>query len=110
MEQEIIKPESQPHGGSQAFGRTGALIASIGATLMILSMTGAAMLATVWAFSKLFGFPDIVMYGFMVLGAIPVLWGTVWTAGRARHVEQLLASGKDIDVPVFKLMHYLRMG
>jgi hypothetical protein len=41
---------------------------------------------------------------------IPVLWGTVWTAGRAWHVERLLASGKDVDVPVFNLMHYFRKG
>lgn len=110
MEQEIIKPESEPKNTSQAFSPTGSLIAAAGATLMILSMTGAAMLATVWAFSKLFGFPDFVMYGFMALGFIPVLWGTIWTAGRAWHVERLLASGKDVDVPVFNLTHYLRKG
>ena len=108
MEQEIIKPESQPRNTSQAFGTTGSFVAAAGATLMILSMTGAAMLATVWAFSKLFGFPDFIMYGIMALGVIPVLWGTIWTAGRAMHVEQLLASGRDVDVPVFNLMHYFR--
>lgn len=110
MEQEIIKPDAQPKASSQAFSPVGCFIAAAGATLMIFSMTGAAMLATVWAFSKLFGFPDIVMYVIMALGAIPVLWGTVWTAGRAWHVEQLLASGKDVDVPVFNLTHYLRKG
>lgn len=110
MEQEIIKPESQPRSTSQAFSPIGCLIAASGATLMILSMTGAAMLSTVWAFSKLLGLPDFVMFGVMVLGAIPVLWATVWTAGRAWQVEQLLASGKDVDVPIFTLKHYLRKG
>ena len=110
MEQEIIKPETQPQNTSQAFSPLGCLVAAAGATLMILSMTGAAMLSTVWAFSKLLGFPDFLMFGVMVLGAIPVLWATVWTAGRAWHVEQLLASGKDIDIPVFTLKHYLRRG
>ena len=110
MEQEIIQPEQQPPNNSQAFSSTGSLIAAAGATLMILTMTGAAMLAAVWAFSKLFGLPDFIMYGVMALGFIPVLWGTVWTAGRAWHVERLLASGKDVDVPVFNLMHYFRKG
>ena len=46
------------------------------------------------------------MYALMAAGLIPVLWVTAWTAGRAWHVEQLLAAGKDIDVPVFNLRHY----
>jgi hypothetical protein len=110
MEQEIITPDPQPKGTSQALSPVGSLIAAAGATLMIFSMTGSAMLATVWAFSKLFGFPDFVMYGFMALGAIPVLWGTIWTAGRAWHVEKLLSTGQNVDVPVFNLTHYLRKG
>ena len=57
-------------------------------------MTGAAMVVTVWAFSKLLGLPDLVMYGVMALGAIPVLWLTFWTAGRAWQVERRLARGQ----------------
>lgn len=108
MEQEIIKPEANPKTGSQAFSPLGCLIAAFGATLMIFCMSGAAMVATVWAFSKLLGLPDIIMYGLLALGLVPVLWATAWTAGRAWHVEQLLAQHRDIDVPVFKLAHYLR--
>jgi hypothetical protein len=108
MEQEIIKPETQPKAGTQAFSPLGCMIAASGATLMILCFTGAAMVATVWALSKLMGLPDIFMYGLMALGAVPVLWATAWTAGRAWHVEQLLAGHKDIDVPVFELGHYFR--
>jgi hypothetical protein len=44
----------------------------------------------------------------MALGAVPVIWATVWTAGRAWHVEQLLEKGGDIDQPEFKLGAYLR--
>lgn len=110
MEQEIIKPDTTPKSGSQAFNQFGCTLAAAGATLMILCMTGAAMVATVWAFSKLIGLPDVVMYGFLALGFVPVLWATVWTAGRAWHVEQLLARGADIDVPVFKFNHYFRRG
>jgi hypothetical protein len=32
----------------------------------------------------------------------------VWTAGRAWHVERLLAQHKDIDTPVFSMMHYFK--
>lgn len=71
-------------------------------------MFGAAVLATVWAFSKLFGFPDAVMWVIMVLSLLPVAWATIWTAGRAWHVERRLAAGLDIDTPVFSLLHYWR--
>ena len=110
MDQEIIKPEVAPKGSAQGFSAAGSLIAAFGATLLILCFTGSAMVATVWAFAKLIGVPDIVMYGVMALGVIPVVWATVWTAGRAWHVERLLASAKDIDVPVFNLLHYFKKG
>ena len=108
MEQEFIKPETQLKAGTQAFSPLGCLVAASGATLMITCMVGAAMAATVWAMSKLIGLPDILMYGLMVLGAVTVLWVAAWTAGRAWHVEQLLAQHRDIDVPVFSLSHYYK--
>ena len=108
MEQEIIKPEAEPKTSSQGFSPFGSLVAAFGATLLMLCFTGAAMVATVWAFAKLIGVPDLVMYGVLALGVIPVVWATVWTAGRAWHVERLLAQHKDIDVPVFKLTHYFK--
>lgn len=108
MDQEIIKPEHPPHGTAQAFSPLGCLIAASGATLMIFCMTGAAMVATMWAIAKLLGLPDFMLYALMAVGAVPVLWGTAWTAGRAWHVEQLLAAHRDIDVPVFNLGHYFR--
>ena len=108
MEQDIIKPDTAPKKGAQAFSPLGCLVAASGATLMITCMVGAAMVATVWAMSKLIGLPDMLMYALMVAGAVPVLWVAVWTAGRAWHVEQLLAQHKDIDVPVFALGHYFK--
>ena len=108
MEQEIIKPAPNLQRSSQGFSPLGCFIAASGATLLVFCKAGAAMVATVWAFSKLFGVPEVMMYGVMALGAVPVLWATVWTAGRAWHVEQLLAQHHDIDVPVFKLGHYFR--
>ena len=110
MDQDIFPPETQPKTGGQAFSSTEGLMAATGATLLILCLTGAAMVATVWAFSKLLGIPDLLMYAVMVAGALPVLWLTAWTAGRAWHVEKLLASGRDIDPPAFKLGHYFRKG
>jgi hypothetical protein len=66
------------------------------------------MAATVWAFSKLFGLPDWMLYALLALGILPVIWATIWTAGRAWHVEQRLAQNLDIDVPVFTLGHYFK--
>jgi hypothetical protein len=108
MEQEIIKPEAAPKGSAQGFSPAGSFMAALGATLLMLCFTGSSMVASVWAFSRLIGFPDIVMLGFMAIGILPVLWVTVWTAGRAWHVERLLASGQDIDYPVFSLTQYFR--
>ena len=108
MDQEIIKPQTPPRASAQGFSPAGSMMAAVGATLLILCFTGSAMVATVWAFAKLIGVPDIVMYAVMAAGILPVAWVTVWTAGRAWHVERLLASGKDVDVPVFNLSHYLR--
>ena len=106
MEQEIIKPDVSPKAGSQAFSPLGCIIAATGATLMVFCMMASAMVATVWAFSKLIGLPDMIMYILVAVAFIPVIWVTVWTAGRAWHVEQLLAAHRDIDSPVFNLRHY----
>jgi hypothetical protein len=108
MEQEIIKPEVQPKTSSQGFSPLGSFLAAFGATLLMLCFTGSAMVATVWAFAKLIGVPDLLMYGVMALGVIPVVWATVWTAGRAWHVERMLAQSKDIDKPVFNLSYYFK--
>jgi hypothetical protein len=108
MDHDIIRPETAPKPGAQGFSPAGSLIAAFGATLLMLCFTGSAMVSTVWAFAKLIGVPDMVMYGVMALGVIPVVWATVWTAGRAWHVERLLASAKDIDVPVFNLSFYFK--
>jgi hypothetical protein len=110
MEQELIRPDNEPKSSTQAFSSVGMLVAAAGATLLLLCLTGAAMVSTVWAFSRLFGFPDILMYVIMAAGAVPVLWVTAWTAGRAWHVEKLLATGRDVDQPNFKLSHYFRNG
>jgi hypothetical protein len=108
MDQEIIKPAAEPKASAQGFSPLGSFLAAFGATLLILCFTGSAMVATVWAFAKLIGVPDLVMYGVMALGVIPVVWATVWTGGRAWHVERLLAQHKDIDTPVFSMMHYFK--
>ncbi len=108
MDQEIITPPSTPKTDSQAFSPLGCFLAAAGATLSSLSLLGAAAAASVWAFSKLFGLPDVVLYGFLAFAMLPVLWATVWTAGRAWHVERRLARGADIDTPIFSISHYLK--
>lgn len=110
MEQEIIKPDATPRPGSQAFSPLGCLLAASGVTMLAFSMLGSAMAATVWAGSKLLGLPDIVMWIIMALGVLPVLWATIWTAGRSWHIERRLAQNLDVDTPVFRLGYYLKRG
>ena len=110
MDQEILKPENQPRTGSQAFSPLGCFLAAAGVTLLAFCKLGAAMAATIWATSQLLGLPDYMMYGLMVLGAVPVVWATVWTAGRAWHVERRMAQHLDIDAPIFSLSHYFKRG
>lgn len=108
MEQEIIKPDTPPPTAHQAFSPFGCFIAASGATLLMLCLAGSGALTTVWAFSKLLGLPDLLMYAFMALSMIPVIWLTIWTAGRSWHVERLLVGNRDVDQPVYSLWHYLR--
>jgi hypothetical protein len=108
MNDEIIRPDAAPAPGQHAMGPFPSFLAAIGVALMAISMLGAASAATVWAASRLMGLPDSFMFGLMALGALPVLWATVWAAGRAFHVERRLEDGLDIDQPVFKLFHYWR--
>jgi hypothetical protein len=108
MEQEITKPDTTPRTGSQAFSPLGCFLAAAGVTMLAATKLGAAMVATVWAASKLFGLPDAAMYVIMALGALPVLWATVWTAGRAWHIERRLAQNLDVDQPVFNLSYYFK--
>lgn len=108
MEQEIIKPAAEPRPGSQAFSPVGCFLAASGVTLLVFCKLGAAMVVSVWAFSRLLGLPEIAMYVVMAAGAFPVLWATAWTAGRAWHVERRLAQHLDIDTPVFKYDHYFK--
>jgi uncharacterized paraquat-inducible protein A len=108
MEPEVIKPQSNPRPGSQAFSPLGCFLSAAGATLLTLTLLGAAAAASVWAIIKLLGLPDSVLMVGLALAAIPVLAATLWVMGRAWHVERRLAEGLDIDTPVFKLRHYLQ--
>ena len=108
MEQELIKPETPPKGSSQAISPLGCFIAASGITLLTFCLLGTAALTTIWAFSKLLGLPEMLSEGLMILGLIPAVIATVWTAGRAWHVERRLARHQDIDVPNFKLLHYFK--
>ena len=108
MEQEIIKPNTQSKGNTQAFSPFGCFLAAAGVTLLTFCLVGAATAASVWAVSKLIGLPDQFLFWMLAVAALPVLAATIWTAGRAWHVEQRLAQGLDVDTPIFKMTHYLR--
>ena len=85
----------------------GRLIAAAGATLLALVFSTTSVVAVLWALVTLLGLPQILLWILLVLGAVPVIWTTLWTAGRAWHVEKLLEAGRDVDQPVFKLSAYL---
>ena len=89
-------------------GRFGLFLAAFGATLLSFTMVATSVVAVIWAFVKLTGLPDLVLQGLLVIGIAPILWVTVWTAGRAWHVERRLERGEDVDTPVFSLFHYFR--
>jgi hypothetical protein len=106
MSEEILRPDARPAAQSHAMGPFSSFLAAFGVGLMALSMLGAAAAATVWAASRLIGLPDTALYVLLGLAAIPVLWATIWSAGRAWHVERRLEDGLDIDRPIFKLLYY----
>lgn len=108
MEQELITPEPTPKVTSQAFSPLGCFLAASGVTLMTFCLLGSAMAVTVWAITQLLELPKTALNVLLVIGLIPVLWATIWTGGRAWHVERRLAQGLDIDTPVFKSLHYFR--
>ena len=51
MEQELIKPEVEPKGMSQALSPFGLFLAATGVTLLALCLLGAAALTTIFVFS-----------------------------------------------------------
>jgi hypothetical protein len=108
MDQEFIKPDTAPKTASQAFSPIGCFLAAAGVTLLTFCLVGAAAAASVWAFSKLLGLPDSFLLALLGLSAVPVLAATIWTAGRAWHVERRLAQHLDIDTPVFKMAYYFK--
>jgi hypothetical protein len=85
----------------------GRLMAAAGAMLMALVFSATSVLAVVWAAATLIGLPEIILWALLAIGAIPIIWATLWTAGRAWHVEQLLEEGQDVDAPEFRLGEYL---
>lgn len=108
MEQEIRRPDYVPRKHDRTSSLLNCFIAAAGVTLMTACLVGSAVAAGVWAFGSLFALSETAVLVLVIVAMIPVLLFTVWTAGRAWHVEQLLAQGKDVDMPVFKIAHYFR--
>lgn len=108
MEQEIRRPDYVPRQHDRTSSSFNCFLAAAGMTAMMLCLLGSAAAISAWALAKLFGFGDQLLLGLVVLFELPVLWVTIWTAGRAWHLERRLASGKDMDQPVFSLFHYFR--
>ncbi len=108
MEQEIRRPDYVPRKHDRTSSTLNCFMAAAGLTLMMLCMLGAAAAISAWAVAKLFGFPDALLLALVILFEIPVLWVVIWTAGRAWHLERRLAAGKDMDQPIFKMLHYFK--
>lgn len=106
MEQEIRRPDYVPRVRDRSSSNFNCFLAALGVTLVMGGLVGAAAATSAWAIAKLMGFPDWALYTFLALVAVPVLWLTIWTAGRAWYLERRLASGKDVDNPVFKMLYY----
>ena len=108
MEQEIRRPDYVPRQHDRAASSLNCALAAIGVTLMTLCLVGAAALTAVWAIGKLAGASDTILLVMAVVVSIPVLALSIWTAGRAWHLERRLARGQDVDTPVFSVLHYFR--
>lgn len=108
MEQEIRRPEYVPREHDRAASSLNCALAAIGVTLMTLCLVGAAALTSVWAVTELIGASQTVVYGLAVIAMIPVLWLSIWIAGRAWHLERRLARGQDVDAPIYSMLHYFR--
>ncbi len=108
MEQEIRRPEYVPRKHDRAASALNCALAAIGVTLMTLCLVGSAAVTAVWAVAKLFSASNQTVMILAAFAMIPVLALSIWTAGRAWHLEQRLAAGQDVDAPVFSVMHYFK--
>lgn len=98
--------EGENFQNDHRLGIFGMLLSAAGVAMMTITMLGSSAVAVIWSSGKLMGLPDWFLLPFYVAASIGVLWATVWATGRAWHVEKLLESGRDIDVPVFKPFYY----
>jgi hypothetical protein len=110
MDQEIRRPDYVPRQHDRAVSTFSCALAAIGVTLMTLCLVGSAAVTTVWAITKLFGASDTVLMVLAAVVALPVLWLSIWIAGRAWYLERRLARGQDVDTPIYKMVHYFRSG
>jgi hypothetical protein len=108
MEQEIRRPDYVPRQHDRAASSLNCALAATGVTLMTLCLVGSAAVTTVWAIAKLFGASDQVLLVLAILSLIPVLALSIWTAGRAWHLERRLAVGQDVDSPNYSVFHYFK--
>jgi hypothetical protein len=108
MEQEIRRPDYVPRQHDRAASSLNCALAAIGVTMMTLCLVGSATATTVWAVARLFDASLDMINILAVVAMIPVLALSVWTAGRAWHLERRLAAGQDVDPAIFKVLHYFK--
>jgi hypothetical protein len=108
MEQEIRRPDYVPRKHDRAASSLNCALAAIGVTLMTLCLVGSGAVTAVWAVAKLFGASNQTIMILSALVMIPVLALSIWTAGRAWHLERRLAAGQDVDAPAYGVFHYFK--
>jgi fatty acid desaturase len=108
MEQELRRPDYVPRKHDRAVSAINCAMAAVGLTAMTFCLVGSAAMTAVWAIGTLFGASQTVFLVLAAIVAIPVLWLSVWTAGRAWSLERRLSEGRDVDAPVFEALHYFR--
>jgi hypothetical protein len=110
MEQELRRPEYQPRKHDRTSSTLNCALAAIGVTLMTLCLVGSAAVTTAWAIGKLIGVSDTTFMVLAGLALVPVIAASIWTAGRAWHLERRLAAGMDVDTPNYGVFHYFKKG
>lgn len=108
MEPEIRRPDYVPRQHDRSASSLNCAFAAIGVTSMTLCLVGSATVTTVWAVARLFEASIDTIKILAVISLIPVLALSIWTAGRAWHLEKRLARGQDVDAPVYNILHYFR--
>jgi membrane protein implicated in regulation of membrane protease activity len=81
---------SQPTIEDQRLSKSEAVLAAVGATLLIVTEMLGAAFAFAWAMGGLIGLGDVGTYVVMAIVAVPGLMASLWLTRRILRVERTL--------------------